>query len=100
MSSFDPENFGAPQTKGRGRSYDEYDSDSSSRDRESRFNTVPLVLAVIFGIASAVCAIISFTMDGTDLTAAEQSMKSTLLLVGMASFIGLIVTARKSVRRR
>lgn len=100
MSSFDPENFGAPQTKGRDRdSYSDYDS-SSSRDSESRFRTVPLVLAVIFGIAAVVCAIMSFGMNGTDLTAEQESMKSTILLVGVASFIGLIVTARQAVRKR
>lgn len=98
MSSFDPENFGAPQTKGRGR--DSYNDSGNYRDSESRFRTVPLVLAVIFGIAAVVCAVMSFGLNGADLTADQQSLRSTLLLVGIASFIGLIVTARNAVRRR
>jgi hypothetical protein len=100
MSSFDPDNFGAPTTKGGGRSYDGYDSGSSKNSGESRFRTVPLVLSVIFGIAAIVCAVISFGLNGTNLTASEESLRSTVLLVGIASFIGLIVTARKAVRKR
>lgn len=99
MSSFDPDNFGAP-TKGGGRSNDNYDSGSSKNSGESRFRTVPLVLAVIFGIAAIVCAVISFGLNGTDLTSAEESLRSTVLLGGIASFLGLIVTARKAVRSR
>jgi len=99
MSSFDPENFGAP-TKGRGRdSYSDYSS-NDSRDNESRFRMVPLVLSVIFGIAAIICAVGSFSLSGTDLTTAQQSIRSTMLMVGIVSFIGLIITARKVVRRR
>lgn len=100
MSSFDPENFGGSSSKGRNRdSYSDYNS-GNSRGGESRFRVVPLALAVIFGIAAVVCAVMSFTLGGTDLTADQKSMQSTLLMVGIVSFVGLIVTARKAVKRR
>lgn len=100
MSSFDPENFGGSSSKGRNRdSYSDYNS-GSSRDGEPRFRMVPLVLAVVFGIAAVVCAVMSYGLGGADLTADQKSMQSTLLMVGVISFLGLIVTARKAVRKR
>lgn len=96
--SFDPDSFGAP-SGGRGRdTYDDYGS-SSSRG-ESKFRTIPLVVTIVFAIAAIVCTVMSFTLNGSDLTSAEESLKSALLLGGIASFIGLIVAGRKITRRR
>jgi hypothetical protein len=96
--SFDPDSFGAPSS-GRGRdTYDDYGS--SSQRGESKFRTIPLVVTILFGIIAIVCTVISFTLNGTALTASEESLKSGLLLGGIASFIGLIVAGRKITRKR
>lgn len=98
MNSFDPDSFGS---SGSGRGRDTYDDGygSSRGGSESKFRPVPLVLSIIFALIAIGCTVVSFTLNGTDLTADQQSLKSFLLLGGIGAFIGLIVTGRKISRR-
>lgn len=89
--SFDPEGFAAPATKGGSSSY--------NGNSESSVRTVPLVLTILFALIAVVCTVVSFSLGTNDLTAEQESLKATLLMVGIASFVGLIVTGQKVKRR-
>ena len=98
MNSFDPDSFGAPSS-GRGRNDYNDDYGSSRNSSESNFRPIPLILTVVFALIAIGCTVVSFTLNGSDLTSAEESLKSGLLLGGIAAFIGLIVTGRKVSRK-
>lgn len=97
MSSFDPDNFGAPSSSSKSRGSSSYDNYDSGRSGDSSFRTVPLVLTIVFALIAVVCVVMSFGL-GTDLTSEQETMKSILLLGGIASFIALIVVGRKIKR--